>query len=513
MKARVIYSGIWVILTAAYIAPLWAFKYIPTQDGPSHLANAVIIHRLVAGEASLARDYYTLNRRVIPTTFHHYALALLCGLFPPLVAEKILLTLLVLFCSAALWFAAGEWGGRFDPAVFLAFPLIYALPFNMGFFGWMWSLAAALFGAALFWRYRSSGRAWVYALWAAAAVAIYFCHPLGWALFAAAFTVLSTADAVAARRRQEGERWRVFIRKLCRPLCLAPAAALAVWFAFTAGAAAPVTRSGVGELLAKLAQLAVLFSYFGWQSPFIKVIAAVTWLAFAVAAAYVIYGGITGRRPWSGRDLGFAAAFLVATALYLLFPNAGPAGGSYIHARLAVVVILVAVLGTAGALPRPARAVLWILAPLVALLHLGVITASYRVANRDLAVFMAASGLIKERATILPVVNPWLPGRFAGVNYLEHAASYYALAGDRVDLLNYEAALPYFPVKWRAGRPPAYNADDKAHTPVIVYNAGEPPADYILGWEINPFGVETRRLLRGYALIYSEGDLMVFEGR
>ena len=32
-----------VVLAALYVAPLWAFPYVATADGPYHLANAIIV--------------------------------------------------------------------------------------------------------------------------------------------------------------------------------------------------------------------------------------------------------------------------------------------------------------------------------------------------------------------------------------------------------------------------------------------------------------------------------------
>jgi hypothetical protein len=54
----------WLELTAfsalvvAHLLPIWLFRHVPTQDGPSHLANAVILR----GELSLARRQLLLHR-------------------------------------------------------------------------------------------------------------------------------------------------------------------------------------------------------------------------------------------------------------------------------------------------------------------------------------------------------------------------------------------------------------------------------------------------------------------
>ena len=34
---------IFTILSVLNLAPIWSFRYLPTQDGPSHLANALML--------------------------------------------------------------------------------------------------------------------------------------------------------------------------------------------------------------------------------------------------------------------------------------------------------------------------------------------------------------------------------------------------------------------------------------------------------------------------------------
>src|SRR5262245_38795390 len=78
-------------LTLGAIAPVWAFPFIPTQDGPAHLANARILHRL-ADPASLHAQIFEVSLEPVPNWLSHALLWGLLWLMPAAIAEKVLVT-------------------------------------------------------------------------------------------------------------------------------------------------------------------------------------------------------------------------------------------------------------------------------------------------------------------------------------------------------------------------------------------------------------------------------------
>ena len=48
-------------LALLYLVPVWAYRYIPTQDGPSHLDNAQIL-----------KDLGISSIRLLTSADHHY---------------------------------------------------------------------------------------------------------------------------------------------------------------------------------------------------------------------------------------------------------------------------------------------------------------------------------------------------------------------------------------------------------------------------------------------------------
>src|SRR5215831_15066252 len=88
------------------LLPLWSACYFPSQDGPAHLENAVILREYNWPDRELFRTFYLINPNPEPNWVGHLALAGLMALgLPPLLAEKVLLTGYLLLLPLAVRYA------------------------------------------------------------------------------------------------------------------------------------------------------------------------------------------------------------------------------------------------------------------------------------------------------------------------------------------------------------------------------------------------------------------------
>src|SRR5271155_2633478 len=85
---------LFVALTGACLLPVWLFRFLPTQDGPAHLANAVIL-RDYGTHGSRHHEFFELGLEPFPNWTGHLLLAGLSCLVHPLIAEKLLATVYV----------------------------------------------------------------------------------------------------------------------------------------------------------------------------------------------------------------------------------------------------------------------------------------------------------------------------------------------------------------------------------------------------------------------------------
>src|SRR5437763_3480563 len=86
--------ALFVAVALMHLVPVWRVRLVPTMDGPSHLYNAVVLGELAGRAPQFARVF---TAHVQPTNWlGHAALFLAILIIPPLVAEKLLVSLIVL---------------------------------------------------------------------------------------------------------------------------------------------------------------------------------------------------------------------------------------------------------------------------------------------------------------------------------------------------------------------------------------------------------------------------------
>ena len=84
---------IFLLLVLLYLLPIWSIQFFPSQDGPSHVYNALIVKEYFnTNEYPLFQKYYDLNAKPMPNWFGHMTMAMLMFIVDPLIAEKFLLT-------------------------------------------------------------------------------------------------------------------------------------------------------------------------------------------------------------------------------------------------------------------------------------------------------------------------------------------------------------------------------------------------------------------------------------
>lgn len=513
---------LFALLVCLYIAPLWAFRYVPTADGPSHLANALIIKNYRDPAAETIRQYYVISGRPSPNLLYHLSLVGLLYVFPPLIAEKVLLTLYVLLFAGAFRYLTVAVSGRPGPAALLAFPFMFSFSFNLGFFGWVISLALAMLGVGYYWRRRERLDVRAVIALNALALATYFAHLLGWAILVGTVVILALAGGgwLAFKARRSGLAWREALRRLWTKATvvayIAPAAALGIWYVATYPTEYPVTHTPFPDLARNLLRLEWLISFNAWQRGAAYATAASLGVLALSIVAYKIYVALLCRSfkvpgGWKATDAMWGVVFGFA-ALYFLCPWGGPAGGSYVSPRLALLPFL-AVAAWLSTMRGVIRRSLFVIAPALATFSLVGLVVGYSRANRDLEEYTTGVPYLAEGAAVLPVNFIYATGRDNKADYMYNAVCYYVMGSYGVNLLNYEADFGYFPVNWRHGPPVGEPVGESKGTPIYNPEAVRDHAEYLVCWKINPFCGGMRAILPAYELIHHTTHLMLFRRR
>jgi hypothetical protein len=420
--------------TAAALVPIWLFPWFPTQDGPSHLYNAFVLARYGDAASVVVRSYFQLNLRLFPNWMTYFVMAPLTRILPPLIVQQIVLSICVISIPAAVVYLQKSFKPAADPAALLGVLLAFSYVLFMGFFNFVIGAALLVVAMGFWWRMRN-GR-YLYGLYGLL-IAIYLSHGLA---FAAALLAISILAAVE-------RRWRVFLE-------LAPAFLLFAIDTFTRPLGQPLFRSfqwhvrqlvaffagghiAIAAMTLVIVTIAIVAAFIRSQPNPVALISAVLFLAYFVA-------------PWGYSGEGLQAGWINERLLFLT------------------------ILTLPGwiVLPRPAVSMTLLTIAIAA--HLGATTLQIARINGYIREITRCAALIRPHTTIQtffpmanmnPQVTPTL-----------HLTAYLGLQTDVVDLDDYEARLPDFPLAYRAhlpSRPPDY---------IVAWRRAQVPA--MTGYEV-----------------------------
>jgi hypothetical protein len=456
---------VFLALLVAHLIPLWAYHYFPSQDGPAHLANAVILREYRDPEYTAFRAYYAVNDRFTPNWLGHLVLAGLMGLVPPLVAEKLFLTGYVVALPLAIRYAVR--GIRAD-ASFLAvlgFPFVYNYTLHMGFYSFSYSLAAFFLASGYWLRHKERAGFREALTLALLLLLLYFTHIVSTVAALLELVLLSLWPVVPAltgqiRRRQFSLDKLRSIAPILVPLyATVPTLAVFALFLVQHNEGSHLSWEDKPRFSTLVKELLSLHSLVSYEEREV-------WLARAVSglfAAIVLYLLLTKRvQPRCTFWNGFAVLSFLYGLVYLLGPSS-VGQGSYIHDRMNLYPFLALILWFASHAFGPlARRSIQMLTVAVSTLILGLHSVKYGELNNYLTEYLSASPYIQSNTTLLPISfsqrgdtlgRPPLSTR---IDVFLNAAGYIAAERHVVDLWNYEASQTrFFPVIFRPGLNPA----------------------------------------------------------
>lgn len=111
---------------------VWSVEFFISQDGPAHLYNAGLLN--LYHSSDFLKTYYSENVFFLPNYFSHFVLSKLCFFLDPLISEKILLSVIVIFLPVSFRAATRVLSNNKNSFTFLIFPLVFSKLLYMGFF-------------------------------------------------------------------------------------------------------------------------------------------------------------------------------------------------------------------------------------------------------------------------------------------------------------------------------------------------------------------------------------------
>ena len=209
LRQRSAFTYIVIALLVAHLLPLWAFKYFPSQDGASHLYNAYLLKEYNNPAMYKVRECFELNLTLFPNWFSHAFMAGLMFLVPPLIAEKILLSLCIALAPISLFYflraiaggnAKTPFGSGNQALGLLGFLFAYNYLLHMGFYNFAISVPLFFFILGYWWRHQESMSPANIGVFYALMILLYFCHISSYGLMLMTLSVCALRLIVTPRK-------------------------------------------------------------------------------------------------------------------------------------------------------------------------------------------------------------------------------------------------------------------------------------------------------------------------
>ena len=499
MKARLLSAGYVtvIVLMVIHLLPVWGFKYFPTQDGASHIYNAYVVKEYHNHENYRLREVYKLNATLFPNWTSHALLVLLLYIFPPLVCEKIVLTLCIGLLPLSLFYFLNGIAKRNIVFGLLGFLYAYNYLLHMGFYNFVLSMSLFFFTLGYWWRVKDNLRVTNMVVLYILLLATYFTHYHSYALlimsltffalYGSVYDVLQGVWGYKEPSQPPMHRFRGSVIKFKPTLIfligLIPAYVILFSYYFYLSS----THGNDGDHKG----FAWLMDYFFSMKSLVSfrddhvLIGRVLLVFFAVAFVLTIINRIRqshhtesneqGERTWTRvvtQMDGFLIMAILITAMYFIAPWSGYSGGwindqFHLYIFLVLLPFFTCVNGTAECAYYPInlhRYINYGVAGVIialSLWHLGYNVHTYTLLNRDITNALSLEGMDEEDTILTSEPGEW--GGFSDslgfepkhVEPFGHIECLLAVKKGIAYLDNYEANTDHFPLRYKQKELPA----------------------------------------------------------
>jgi hypothetical protein len=415
------------ILLGISLLNIWLLPAFVTMDGPAHLYNASILSTY--GESDFYRTYLDLNHWYLPNFLSHWILQLLLVPFHFLVAEKILVSLIVLLTAFSFRSLISTISGGVPIYSFLIFPILFTNLLQYGFYNF--SLSFGLLNLQLLFTFRfmrNSNFLSIIFLFVNG-VLLYYCHLLGFGL---SMLVCGTYILVSFWHQKKLMFKNAFL------LCLihAPGIVMALLFMFSVHVPfydydfSPSEKSlslvtfGPGIVFEKREEI-----------PYTILIT----ILLIVLSTLIIAARKHVERKFQANDF-----FVIISAgmIYLMYHSKnGDLGGMFVERQLCICFYFL-ILWAACHAPKGFITILALFTVIFEFTHVSSVHRQVSAkAQNGISEVIAAGPFIREKSVVKTVIlsSHW---------FNSHISDYLGISREVLLLENYEAALGWFPFSW-----------------------------------------------------------------
>jgi len=492
----------------AHIILVWILPYFPSQDGPSHIYNLVILKDLLNGGKEWG-NFFTYELRAVP----NLAFTLLCypllQFFSPLIVEKLFISIYIVLMGAGVYFFLHTFNKASLLFIFLVFPVLFNFNLLMGFYSYVVSVPLFLIAFSISWKIRDRSTVCKFIFINLAGLIIFYFHIISFMLFLLSLFCITIVQFKGLKK--------IVFNQIKLISMISPS--LLVLFLYLAES----TKSFIPDFsyLSSLSRFIYLrndlfffsmVTFSPWQM-FTGFIFTGLFLCFFILSLYILFkdpnkGWVTYRDISASDKVLFSLSCLLVLIYFLTPFRFG--GGDFFNQRFPWVIFLI--LLPLMRINKKFLSERFVLLSIVSVAILFFAFNSVILWQQSSKVQKFLSGLnadIPKGAYVMTYKKREPKAGMPRVDVLMHAASYYGIFNRCVDIGNYETGLDYFPVKFKDTVPRFPSLDQIAYKSETINWFDYPSIQYVLGWEVDRN--DTEKLSKFFHIIYKDDPFSLWE--
>lgn len=494
----------YLALLTAHIVLVWYLPYFPSQDGPSHLYNLVILQDLLNGGKTWG-NIFSHQLHAVPNLGFNLVAYPLLNLFHPLVVEKIFISFYIVLMGISVPVFLRSFNKPPLPLAFCVFPVIFNFTLLMGFYSFVMAIPLFLLAFSLAWKIRYSSTASRFIIYNLSGFVLYYFHLIPFVFFILSLIAIVIMENALYKDKILG------LAKLS--LLISPT----IFLLYTYLANTTSSHLDLSYLLSLKRYLYLFSELLMFSTVSISklqmipasILLYITLTLFTVSIRSYL-DDIRLRIGFLNSDKVLMLLLLELGLIYIFAPFSF-GDGSLFNQRFPWIIFII----TLPILKLPdniffrrffSAAIVCVVTAFFIVNILVLQQESSKVDNflKGLKTNPPKRAFLMTYKTETPVLYPvW-----SRVDVLMHAASYYGIFMNCIDIGNYETGLNYFPVHFKENLPAFPSPDQIAWKPTTIDFSNYPSIQYILGWEVND--TDKEKLGKFFNLIQNDGLLTIW---
>jgi hypothetical protein len=499
---------LYLLIISVHIGLIWLLPYFPSQDGPSHVYNLVILKDLL-NVGSEWGNFFTCQLHAVPNLAFTLLSYPLLQFFSPLIVEKIFISIYIVLLGISTYFFLDTFNKRSILFIFFVFPVIFNFNLMMGFYSYVITIPLFLIAFSVSWKIRHRSIVCKFIFFNLAGLIIFYFHIIPFIFLLLALICITFVQSKGFKR--------IIFDQIKHISIISPS--LLVLFLYLAKG----TKSFIPDFsyLSSLSRYIYLrndlfffsmVTFSPWQM-FTGFIFTGLFLCFFILSLYILFKdpnkGWVKYRDISDSDKALICLSLFLLLIYFITPFRF-GGGDFFNQRFPWVIFII--LLPLLRINEKIFSERFVMVSIVSVAVLFFAFNSIILWQQSNKVEEFLSGLnvdIPKGAYVMTYKKIDPKAGMPRVDVLMHAASYYGIFNRCVDIGNYETGLDYFPVKFKNTVPRFPSLDQIAYKSETINWFDYPSIQYVLGWEVDRN--DTEKLSKFFHIIYKDDPFSLWE--